>query len=169
MKLELGSGQRPTPGYIATDIYAWPGLDQVCNAWEVQVPFGSIEEILALGVIEHLTYQQARETFTRAHQLLIPGGEFWFDVPDIETWCSYFVDNRWGFSTEHILATLYGWQRWEGDEHKSGWTEDLLEQELRMFSEVSIRIDAAHFMERGHVRNRMTRPGDAHLYVKATK
>ena len=36
-KLELGCGERPTPGYIANDINAFPGVEIVGNPWEIKL------------------------------------------------------------------------------------------------------------------------------------
>jgi hypothetical protein len=88
-----------------------------------------------LGVVEHLTYGQVTDTFKNVHRMLEPGGAFYFDVPDVPVWCRYVVDHFEGreipFTIDHVFATLYGWQRWPGDEHKSGWWRTRLEEELR--------------------------------------
>ncbi len=165
MKLELGCGHRPTPGYVHNDVNAFDGVDMVCPAWEVTGgPYG---EVIALGVIEHLTYEQAIGTFARVHDLVGPAGVFLFDVPDFAIWSTYLKSGTDLFDTEHIQATLHGWHRWPGDEHKSSWTYPLLANALKGWSIVNYGVH--HFTERGLVRDRMTRRGDAHLYVKATK
>ena len=84
----------------------------------------SLDEVLALGLIEHLTYSQVDLCFANTHRMLKRGGLFFFDVPDATVWCRYLVDYMDGplpFSIEHVLSTIWGWQRWPGDEHKSGW------------------------------------------------
>jgi len=92
MKLEIGCGQRPTPGYIHNDLNSFEGVDIVSNPWEIDLPPGTLSEVLALGVIEHLTYGQVELTFQKINQILQPGGEFVFDVPDIPVWCQYVVE-----------------------------------------------------------------------------
>jgi len=170
VKLELGSGQRPSPGYIHTDAHDFPGLDHIGSADTLECDDESLEEVLALGVIEHLTYQQAVDTFRNVYRWLAPGGVFLFDVPDLPVWCEYLSAHARGesapFDLQHVLCTLFGWQRWEGDEHKSGWTKQMLEAELVKFS-IVWGVDS--FVERGHYRRRFARPQDAHLYVTATK
>lgn len=173
MKLEIGSGRRPTPGYLHNDLNAFEGIDLVGNPWEIELEPGSLTEVLALGVMEHLTYNQVRKTLRRIHAALAPGGEFIFDVPDLPVWCRYAVDYFDGrptpFPIEHILATLYGWQRWPGDEHKSGWYQELLEEELSSAGFLRCRYGVQEILERGFARNRMTRPTDAHIYCIAYK
>lgn len=173
MKLELGSGGRPTPGYCHQDVYEQPGtdLDHVGPASSIALPDNTVTEVLALGVVEHFTRSEAKATFANVYRMLAPGGVFLFDVPDLKVWCQYLVDYENGalcpFSRDHILATLYGWQRWDGDEHKSGWTRDLIELELRAAGFRRIDYGLAPFKARGLDRRRFSRPHDAHLYVEA--
>jgi len=172
-KLELGSGHRPTPGYLHNDINAFEGIEIVGAPWEIELADGSLDEVLALGLIEHLTYAQVTATLKNVRRLLAVGGRFYFDVPDIPVWCGYVVDHFAGrpipFTIEHVFSTLYGWQRWNGDEHKSGWWLAKLQQELDAcgFHERSFGVD--FFLEKGIIRNRFVRPHDAHIYCCAIK
>jgi predicted SAM-dependent methyltransferase len=172
-KLEIGCGQRPTPGYIHNDLNAFDGVDIVGNPWEISLPEGSLEEVIALGVMEHMTYPQFDEALRNIRKMLQPGGVFLFDVPDIPVWCRYVVDHFDGkeipFTIDHVFFTLYGWQRWPGDEHKSGWYADKLAKAVDEagFSAVSYGVD--HFLSRGLERRRMSRPADAHIYCAATR
>ena len=122
-------------GHIHNDLNAFSGVDIVGSPWEIKLPDGSLDEVLALGLVEHLTYGQARDTFKNVHRMLELGGVFLFDVPDIPVWCGYVVDHFAGrnisFTIDHVFNTLYGWQRWPGDEHKSGSWKARLEDEMR--------------------------------------
>ena len=173
MKLEIGCGERPTEGYIHNDINAFAGVEIVGNPWEIDLEEASLTEVLALGVVEHLTYSQVSETFNNIYRMLKSGGEFVFDVPDIPIWCGYVVDHFAGkeipFEIDHVFATLYGWQRWPGDEHKSGWYEVKLLNCLGAAGFKIVKTGVEELTSRGHTRNRMSRPHDAHLYCVATK
>lgn len=172
-KLEIGCGQRPTPGYIHNDLNAFDGVDIVGNPWEIALPDASLEEVIALGVMEHMTYPQFDQVLQNVHKMLQPGGAFLFDVPDIPVWCRYVVDHFDGkeipFTIDHVFSTLYGWQRWPGDEHKSGWYPEKLAKAVENagFSLISYGVD--HFLSRGLERRRMSRPADAHIYCAATR
>ncbi|MEW5984339.1 MAG: methyltransferase domain-containing protein [Acidobacteriota bacterium] len=172
-RLEIGCGQRPTPGYIHNDVNPFPGVEIVGNPWDIDLADGSLDEVLALGVIEHLTYSQVDSCFANVHRMLCSGGTFWFDVPDLKVWCRYVCDHLDGqatpFPIHHLLATLYGWQRWPGDEHKSGWYEAKLVETLRRAGFGPLRFGVDLFLSRGIERNRMKNPLDAHLYCVATK
>ena len=69
-KLEIGCGERPTPGYIHNDINAFPDVELVCNPWEIDLDGESLDEALALGVVEHLTYEQVEMTVTNVQRML---------------------------------------------------------------------------------------------------
>jgi len=172
-KLEIGSGRRPTPGYIHNDMNAFPGIDIVGNPWEIDLPDSHLEEAIALGVMEHLTYEQFDKCLANMRRMLRPGGRFYFDVPDIVVWCRYVVDHFDGkatpFTIEHIFSTLYGWQRWPGDEHKSGWCEERLEQALDKAKFTKREYGVQHLTDKGFMRNRFARPHDAHIYCVAIK
>ena len=171
MKVEVGSGQRPTPGYYHSDVTKQVDLDFHGPAWLIDVPDSSVEEVLALGVIEHMRYSEVKDSFFNVARMLSPDGVFLFDVPDLGVWCDYLVRFTLGdqppFGLDHILATLYGWQRWEGDEHKSGWTVERLESLLHNCGFTRLRFGVEVFHERGHHRRRMDDVEDAHIYVEA--
>lgn len=169
MKLELGVGNRPTDGYLHQDIIELVPLSYKCQPWEINPQNNRFTEVLALGVMEHLRFEDFRKTVKNVYDLLEPGGIFLFDVPDITVWSEYLYKVLHGkevpFTKEHILSTIYGWQRWPGDEHKSAWTRDDLLIELKDF-ELS---DGLEDLKQRAVRNRFTRPEDAHIYIKAIK
>lgn len=174
-KLEIGCGERPTPGYVHNDIAPFKGVDIVGRATEIGLPNESLDEVLALGVMEHLNYTDVATVLKKAHGWLVRGGVLLFDVPNLPAWCRYLVDLNDGkkvpFKREHIISTLYGWQRWEGDEHRSGWDTSRMIGALSTagYENFEISQTPEEFTSRGHFRRRMSRPEDAHLYVKATK
>jgi predicted SAM-dependent methyltransferase len=172
-KLEIGCGERPTPGYIHNDLNPFEGVDLVGSPWEINLPDNSLDEVLALASIEHLTYGQVRDTFKNVYRMLAPGGVFLFDVPDIPAWCQYVVDYFAGrsipFTIDHVFSTLYGWQRWPGDEHKSGWWKAKLEEELHQAGFHDLEYGVELMLEKGLMRNRFMRPHDVHIYCRANK
>lgn len=176
-KLEIGSGQKPTPGYLHQDISRQEGvkLDFLCNPWEIDLSPGSLSEVVALGVVEHLRYEEVKKTLDHMNFLLKKGGSFLFDVPDMKVWSEYLYNTTHGkseknpFSDEHVWATIYGWQRWPGDEHKSGWTDEKLSDLINNSGYSQIVKGVENFTKRGFQRGRFTREGDAHLYFEAKK
>lgn len=176
-KLELGCGDRPTEGYLHQDVTAQPGvaLDFLCPPWEIDLPAASLTEVIALGVMEHLRFADVRRTLGHLRTLLAPGGVFLFDVPDMAVWSEYLFNVTHGrsaenpFSDEHVWSTVYGWQRWPGDEHKSGWTRESLTSEVEAAGFRARVAGPEVFTSRGLHRNRFGRPADAHVYMEATR
>lgn len=179
MKLELGAGHRPTRGYIHNDIHPFPHIEHVGEAWMLDLPDNSVDEVLALAFIEHLTYDHALDTFRNVHRMLKPGGVFLFDVPDYPTWARYYCYHL-GYETgmgkwtgipdlAHVKRTLFGWQRWPGDEHLYGWEANELLHTLINVGFMGTNVGVAAFTQRGFYRQRFYNAADAHIYVEATK
>jgi len=178
-RLEIGCGNRPTPGYLHQDIIEMEGvnLDFYCKPHEIDA--NGFDLIIALGAMEHLRFVEFGKTIEHFLKILNIGGHFLFDVPDLKVWCQYYVDSCEGkevpFEHQHILNTIYGWHRWEGDEHKSGWSESQLNNLISSkklngaYFRTDISTSPKIFKEYGFHRNRFDRPTDAHFYVKLTK
>jgi len=176
-KLELGCGERPMPGYLHQDTTSMPGikLDFICNPWEIPLEESSLSEVLALGVIEHLRFAEVKKTLAHMYKLLKKGGALLFDVPDMKVWSEYLYNltheqqEKNLFPPHHVWSTFYGWQRWPGDEHKSGWTREEITKAVKESGFGKIEEGVQIFTSKGIVRGRFTRPGDAHIYIKAVK
>lgn len=173
LKIELGCGDRPTPGYLHQDVTELVSLDFHCQPWQINLPEGSISEVIAIGVMEHLRFKEFYMTIDHVNKLLEKGGVFIFDVPDMKIWSKYLYAVTHGetcpFTKEHVYSTMWGWQRWTGDEHKSGWTIEDLTASLKNIGFTEINNGMCAIRERGIERNRFSRPEDAHLYIIATK
>jgi predicted SAM-dependent methyltransferase len=174
-KLEIGSGQKPSEGYLHQDVTEQKDvkLDFTCNPWEIPLAENSLSEAIALGVMEHIRYQDFDRTLIHIKKMLKPGGKFLFDVPDMKVWSEYLYNLTHGegdknpFSEEHVWATIFGWQRWPGDEHKCGWTKEKLVDHLKKMG-FGVKEGVEVFTSKGIQRGRFTRPGDAHIYIEAT-
>lgn len=176
-KLEIGSGQRPLTGYLHQDITAMPDvqLDFVCKPWEIDLNEDTLEEVIALGVFEHLRFHEVDLLLKHTYKILKTGGFFLFDVPDMKVWSEYLYNLTHDksqlnpFPDYHVWSTIYGWQRWDGDEHKSGWTKNSIIEKVKSFGFANIEEGVQIFTSKGIERGRFTRKGDAHIYIKAQK
>ena len=178
MKLELGCGERPTEGYLHQDIIQLgTKLDFCCPAWEVNLPDESLDEVIAIAVMEHLRINEFRDTLEHIWKLLRRGGVFYFDVPDIKVWSEYLFyvlrnpdyenSDLVPYSKVDIYKTMWGWQRWEGDEHKTAWIKQDVYWELHQFG-FHVDDGLEDIKKRVH-RDRFYRPENAHVYIKAIK
>jgi predicted SAM-dependent methyltransferase len=172
VKLELAAGSRPTRGYTHNDAFEFHHIEVVGDPWMLELPDRSVDEVLALAFVEHLTYEQALDTFRNVYRMLAPNGLFLFDVPDYPVWVGYYLAHMAGddapLPLDHVRKTLFGWQRWPGDEHKYGWDRAHLSDALRLCGFTIHDYDVRAFQSRVF-RQRFHRPVDAHLYVVAKK
>ena len=171
-KLEIGSGEYPTPGYLHQDITPNSNLDFVCNPWEIPLKPDSVSDVIALGVIEHLRFEEFNKTLQYISSILRKDGLFSFDVPDMVVWSEYLYNtthnqsNLNPFPDDHVWKSIYGWQRWVGDEHKSGWTREILLKEIQKVSVFVIDEEGPQiFTKRKIFRSRFNNPKDAHIYL----
>lgn len=155
---------------IAEAAALYVGITLVGPCWSLPVPDNSVEEILAKGMIEHMTYHEVARSLVEWHRVLVPGGFFTGDVPDVEEYIREYVKMRddpatatgegedggaEGEPDDKIVCTgpdrwlrraLWGWQRWPGDEHRSGWTEPLLRHYVASrFDRLNIRRHALSY------------------------
>jgi len=170
IRLEIGAGKAPKEGYLHNDVHKFEHIEYACEAWQISLPSNSVSEVLAKAVVEHLTRAQVSLLFDKVHEILVPGGIFQFDVPDIRVWCAYLHKllngGKTPFTEDHIFATFWGWQRWPGDEHKWGWTKESIRGMLKKsgFTNVQISDGVACIGE-----TNLGDPGNAHLRCVATK
>lgn len=88
MRLELGSGYHPTPGFVHFDANCFaPDVDIVGDAAcpaQYGVPVGEVTELRAVDVLEHLSYRYTQQVLARWAALLAPGGRLYVQVPDAD-------------------------------------------------------------------------------------
>lgn len=92
MRLELGSGYCPTPGFTHLDLNPnAPDVDIVGPAFPLDLPNGECDEIRAVDVLEHLPYRQTAPALAEWNRVLRCGGKLYVQVPDAEAIMSWYV------------------------------------------------------------------------------
>lgn len=146
MKVEVGCGEKLSPGYVGCDVRDLPGVEYVCNAWELDkiIKRDSVKEIYSRHFLEHLTFPQVDRTLSCWYNILEPGGTVRIIVPDmlfhIKQWLSKTrdvdrtVDGKSSIE-DRAIQGFWGRQREasEGetwDFHKSGYDYRLLSKIL---------------------------------------
>jgi len=150
LKLEIGAGQSPVcvdDLWVHNDLNPFPHIEHVCQASEIDLPDGSCDYITMRGVFEHFTYKEADAALRNIHRMLVKDGVLEVHgLPDALSYVSaYFKKDcccpglmyNQKLDPPHyrvlepslawLIRAMYGWQRWPGDEHKSLWTDDLIE------------------------------------------
>ena len=108
IKLNLGCGGRPLPGYINIDLdnihelkarypgQAFPEGVEVYQYDIFNLPFAdnSIAEIKAESLLEHLSFLEEKKLFCEVKRSLCPGGIFGFSVPDFEETVRLWLDAK---------------------------------------------------------------------------
>ena len=154
VKIEFGCGETLTPGFVGCDIRKLPGVEYVCNSWEIRnyVEDNSVEEIYSRHFMEHLTFTEVEETMKAWYYILTARGKLRIIVPDMDFHIKQWQNpnrettiNPNGMTDlEWACAGFWGHQREteEGlvwDIHKSGWNFDLLNTYLKWFGFTNIK------------------------------
>jgi predicted SAM-dependent methyltransferase len=159
MKLEFGSGETPTKeGFLTVDVRDLPGVDYVCNAWEIDkhVDENSVDEIFSRHFFEHLTFEQGERQLQVWHKILKPGGRCEMMLPNmvhhVHQWIHLRNDPHalkraqegfWGRQRESLTET------W--DIHKSGYDEETLTALVKRFNYVDIKPLSKHTIKHKHL------------------
>lgn len=78
-KLDAGCGRAKQDGFLGLDIVRVPGVDVVCAIECLPFRSGSIVEVRALHVLEHI--RNLIPAMEEIHRILRPGGIFIVEVP----------------------------------------------------------------------------------------
>ena len=106
IKLNVGSGGVPFPGYISVDLYD-PRAQIHLDLDNLKLPENSVDEILGSHVFEHISPFKVTTVLANCFHVLKPGGKLALEMPDIETLCARFENADWG-TRYGILNAIYG-------------------------------------------------------------
>lgn len=115
VRLNLGCGNRPEPGYTNVDVRPGPGVDVVADLLYINRSFRkvSVDEIYMRHVLEHFTPEDARVVLHGCFDILRPGGVMHVIVPDLAFHCQQFlglVQSTAVDQMEHAMRSFYGWR-----------------------------------------------------------
>lgn len=82
IKVNLGCGRKPLPGYINIDKFRWPGVDVICDIDKEPLPGfldGAIDEVRADHALEH--FADLHRAMKEIHRVLRVGGLLRLRVP----------------------------------------------------------------------------------------
>lgn len=126
LRLNLGCGRSPLPGWVNVDSSALPGVDVVANLEKASLPFAddSVAEINASHVLEHI--ESSLGLMQELHRVAKPGALATFRVPygssddadEDPTHVRRYFWSSWGyFSQPHYWRADYGYRGdWDAEE-----------------------------------------------------
>ncbi|MEQ8707957.1 MAG: methyltransferase domain-containing protein [Rhodospirillales bacterium] len=127
-RLHIG-GESPRDGWEILNVQAGPDVDHVGSCTDLsRFADGSITEIYASHVLEHLTYaDELPRALRECRRVLIADGRLMISVPDLETLAATYV--KPGISADsrlQIMRVMFGGQTDAYDLHKCGFSYDTL-------------------------------------------
>jgi hypothetical protein len=125
IRLNLGCGHIPLPGYVNVDLRELPGVDIVAEAGNL--PFGprSVDEIYSAHLLEHFPQEEMRRRLLPYWcALLRPNGVLRAVTPDAAAMLSAAGAGKYHF--EDFREVVFGGQDYEGDFHYNLFTPDSL-------------------------------------------
>jgi SAM-dependent methyltransferase len=107
-RIEVGSGARPTPGYVHVDVDPEaPHLEACAPAWDLPFSDAWADEILASHSLEHVHPRFLLQTLREWHRVLVPGGRVRVLVPNAPQLMKRFlegpIDEKWS-----VMGALLG-------------------------------------------------------------
>lgn len=128
LRLHIG-GTEAKPGWKILNVQPGPGVDFVGDCTDLgRFADGSVQEIYASHVLEHLSYQdRLPRALGELYRVLRPGGAAMISVPDLEVLCRLFLDPRAKVRDRfEIMRMAFGGQMDAHDFHFVGLSYDLL-------------------------------------------
>lgn len=161
IRLEIGCGKKPRPGFLTCDIRELPGVDYVCSSDDLPFENEMIDEIYSRHVVEHFTLKEFLKVLQEWNRVLKIGGEVYIICPNLLWHLEQIIagkhesfynktsgsnDRYWGF------GSLFGWQQDEYDIHKFGYYFELLKDILIDFGFGSIEnlTNQENSLEKAH-------------------
>tara|TARA_B100000073_G_scaffold278374_1_gene238728 strand:+ start:127 stop:639 length:513 start_codon:yes stop_codon:yes gene_type:complete len=131
MKINIG-GKEKKEGWKILNIQDGEHVDFHGDISDLsQFENGSVEEIYASHVVEHVDQNKIKETLKGIHRVLKIGGKFYVSVPDMEILCRIFMSKEAPKKAKfHAMRMMFGGQIDEYDYHYFGWNYEFLQDYL---------------------------------------
>ena len=123
MKLEIGSGRKPSPGYTHLDIEPYSDAEIVGDFRTMN--FENLEEIKAMHLLEHFGREEGVAVLKLWYSWLAPAGRLIVETPDFEAICQDWAKDPY-WMTRHA----YGSQEAPWAFHRDGWYQAKFEEVL---------------------------------------
>lgn len=127
MKLHIG-GESIKDGWKILNIQPKEGVDFIGSITDLsQFEDGSMAEVYASHVLEHVKQKDVLATLKGIHRVLKPKGTLYISVPDLDTLCGIFVDQNAPTDVKfHVMRMMFGGQVDDFDIHYMGWNQQFM-------------------------------------------
>jgi hypothetical protein len=131
-RLNLGSGPDHRPGMTNLDLRALAGTDVVADVTRLPYGDGSVGEILADDVLEHVPWARSGEVVAEWARVLRPGGTMTIRTPSLAGVLRLYEERPVGWRPEDgdgvdpVIERLYGGQDYPGNFHYAIFDERTL-------------------------------------------
>lgn len=109
LKLNLGCGRKILPGYVNVDFQnKWAKVKPDLECDIRRLPYGddSVDEVMAIHVIEHFYLWEVPDILEEWHRVLKPGGNIVLECPCLNKILHFF--NIQPIVVSHTMFGLYG-------------------------------------------------------------
>jgi predicted SAM-dependent methyltransferase len=131
-RLNLGAGNSGFQGFTSVDLYD-DAADVKADLCDLPFDDNSVDEIICLQTIEHISYDKTEKMFQEMHRVLKEGCNAHIECPDLlyaakEIVATGDIDDKW---IKHIWGEYYRpWdtnrypdaENHEGSKHRTGFT-----------------------------------------------
>jgi predicted SAM-dependent methyltransferase len=145
MRLEIGAGSKPTPGYVHVDAVAHEGVDVVDDGRTLQsFRAGVAEEIYSHWFLEHVARHEVAPMLEHWKRVLAPGGKVQIVTNNHEAHNRCLAEGE--ITWEEWSYLIYGVENKLGysafDIHKCAWNQQLLKETLERCGLTAVTVDA---------------------------
>lgn len=178
-RLHIGCGPRRLAGWVNADLVSHkPGVVTDIELTDLPYVDGSVDEILAEHVLEHLSFAEEALAWPEMARVLRRGGRLTLEVPDFEWVCAVFLagvddwrefyvvghadhyagcgtalNQRWGI----VQTMFFGNQNGDGQFHRSAYTEGKLRALARRTGFSAIKVERRFAKGGQALRAKLTR------------
>jgi predicted SAM-dependent methyltransferase len=139
IKINLGCGEKPLPGYINIDFRDLPGVDMIADVRQLPYDKNSLSEIYSAHLVEHFREYHFRTRIIPSWKsLLKPSGTLRIICPDWQAMLERLQTGQ--LSLPDFKLITFGAQDYSGDDHFSMYTPESLVNLLKEcgFSRVEV-------------------------------
>ena len=140
LRLHLGSGQAPIPGWLNVDVQALPGVDRVLDVRD-GLPFENVASIFGEHFLEHLELDEGLDCLAECRRVLSDEGVLRLSTPNLDwVYATHYRLGQWP-AEEEAISDCFGLNRaFHGWGHRFLYNRPVLLAALRAagFSQMTL-------------------------------